>query len=125
MPERAYDLHGVRILELATEGPQLRSDRDAVEVISAALSHEARFLLIPAQRLADDFFHLKTRLAGEMLHRFSIYRFRVAIAGDISRHLEASDTFRDFVYEANRGSQVWFVADAGELETRLKAGHQA
>jgi hypothetical protein len=32
---------------------------------------------------------------------------------------EESSALRDFVYETNRGNQVWFVADQEELEKRL------
>jgi hypothetical protein len=44
---------------------------------------------------------------------------RVAIAGDIFRHVNESSAFRDFVYEANRGDQIWFVANIEELGERL------
>ena len=71
MEDRVYELHGVRILECAPEGPQLRSDRDAVDLVGAAMSHNAAFLVIPTERLADDFFQLKTRVAGEIIHRFT------------------------------------------------------
>lgn len=120
MPDRSYDLHGVHILEFAVEGTQIRSDRDAVDLVSLAWQHKARFLVIPAERLTDDFFQLRTRIAGEMIHRFSMYKLRVAIVGDISRHLEASSALRDFVAETNRGSQVWFMASVEELEKRLE-----
>jgi|SRR5271168_341071 len=120
MPERSYDLHGVHILECSPEGPKLGSDRDAVDLVGRAWEHHAKFLVIPTERLADDFFQLKTRVAGEMIHRLTLYKMRVAISGDISRHLDESSAFRDFVYEANRGNQIWFVAGTEELEERLK-----
>jgi hypothetical protein len=121
MSERSYELHGVHLLECSPEGPKLGSDRDALDLISAAWGHHAKFLVIPAERLTDDFFQLKTRVAGEMIHRITLYKMRVAITGDISRHLDESSAFRDFVYEANRGNQVWFVASIEELEERLKS----
>ena len=83
------------------------------------MAHGARFIVIPATRLSDDFFRLKTRIAGEVIQRFVMYRFRVAIVGDISRHVAESESFRDFVYESNRGSQCWFVS-AEELSNRLE-----
>lgn len=119
MPARSYELQGVRIFECAAESPPLRSDRDAVDLMSEAMAHGARFIVIPAERLSDDFFRLKTRIAGEVIQRFVMYRFRVAIVGDISRHVAESESFRDFVYESNRGSQCWFVS-AEELSKRLE-----
>jgi hypothetical protein len=108
------------------EGPQLRSDRDAVDLISEAGGPGANFIVIPIERLADDFFRLETRIAGEVIQRFAMYRVRLAILGDISRHIAESKSLRDFVYESNRGNQCWFV-DRDELGNRLeqeKAGRE-
>ena len=44
---------------------------------------------------------------------------RVAILGDISRYVEESPAWRDFVIEANRGDHVWFVQTIEDLETRF------
>ena len=120
MSARSYELHGVRVFECAAEGPPLRSDRDAVDLMSEAGGPGANFIVIPAERLSDDFFRLKTRVAGEIIQRFVMYRVRVAIVGDIARHLTESGSLRDFVREANRGNQCWFVADLDELSKRLE-----
>jgi hypothetical protein len=116
---RTYDLHGVHVLECAAQGAKLQNDRDAVDLIGAAWEHHASFLVIPAGRLSDDFFRLRTGVAGAIIQKFVNYRLRVAIAGDISRHVNESSAFRDFVVEANRGDQIWFVADLEELVRRL------
>jgi hypothetical protein len=118
VPSQTYELHSVRIFECAVEGPQLRSDRDAVNLISEAGGPGANFIVIPIERLGDDFFRLETRIAGEVIQRFAMYRVRVAILGDISRHVAESKSLRDFVYESNRGKQCWFV-DREELGDRL------
>jgi hypothetical protein len=119
MADRSYELHGERIFECATEGAQLCSDRDAVELISAASEHRARFIVIPAQRLDGDFFRLKTGVAGAMMQKFVTYQFRVAIVGEISQHLKESSALQDFVRECNRGSQFWFLANREQLDQRL------
>jgi hypothetical protein len=38
---------------------------------------------------------------------FCTIHFHLVIIGDISQYVAASRAFRDFVYEANLGSQVW------------------
>lgn len=119
MPSQTYELHGVRILECAAEGPELRRDRDAVDLMSEALGRGANFIVIPVERLGDDFFRLETHIAGEVIQRFAMYKVRVAILGDISRHVAESKSLRDFVYELNRGNQCWFV-DREELGKRLE-----
>jgi hypothetical protein len=47
------------------------------------------------------------------------YQVRLAIVGDIGRHVEASTALRDFVYETNRGTQIWFVAGLDDLREKL------
>lgn len=115
------ELHGVPVLVCAPDGPTLRDDRDAVDVIGAAIQHEADLVVIPAERLSDDFFTLSTRVAGEIAQKFVNYRLRLAIVGDISRYTAVSSALRDFVYETNRGRQLWFYATQEELDERLRA----
>ena len=114
-----YTLHGARILECEADGPRLKNDRDAVDVVGAALSERANLVVIPVSRLGDEFFVLKTRVAGEIIQKFVNYGLRLVIVGDIARHIADSDALRDFVYETNRGKQVWFLAGKAELEARL------
>ena len=72
-----------------------------------------------AQRLGDAFFQLSTRVAGEAVQKFVNYGIRLAVVGDISAHVAASNALRDFVRESNRGRHVWFVDSLEELERRL------
>lgn len=43
------------------------------------------------------------------------HRLRLAIVGDASEHVTASNALRDFVHESNHGGQRWFLQTAGEL----------
>ncbi len=81
-------------------------------------------ILVPVERLEDDFFQFKTGLAGRLMQKFVTYRRRLVILGDISGHVAQNRAFRDFVYEANRGTQVWFLPDLQELNERLKRMQQ-
>jgi hypothetical protein len=119
MADRTYELHGERIFECAAEGAPLCNEQDAVELISEASAHRARFIVIPAERLDGNFFSLKTGVAGAMLQKFVTYQFRVAILGDIPEHLKESSALRDFVRECNRGTQFWFLESRDQLEQRL------
>lgn len=119
MPDTTRDIHALRVLVCATDGDKLAREQDANTFIGAAWEHEAALVAIPVARLADDFFRLSTRLAGDVTQKFVNYNLRLAIVGDISRWLADSKALRDFVYEANKGQGIWFVADITELEQRL------
>jgi Domain of unknown function (DUF4180) len=119
MSEQVYELAGFRVLECAGEGPALKTERDAVDLIGAMASTKADWALIPGSRLDAEFFSLRTRIAGAFLQKFVTYGKRVAILGTIPKEFEDSRALRDFVKECNRGQQIWFVDNRDELRKRL------
>ena len=102
-----------------SEGKKLRTDRDAVDLIGDARSAGAGMIVIPVERFDEDFFVLRTRVAGEFVQKFVTYGVRLAILGDISKYENDSRAFHNFVYEANWGPDLWFVASREELDERL------
>ncbi|MBV8895757.1 MAG: DUF4180 domain-containing protein [Acidobacteriaceae bacterium] len=120
MEVRCYELSGLRVAEFPGGGPQLQRDSQAIEIISEASACHPELIVLPVERLSADFFQLKTRVAGEILQKFVTYRKRVAILGDISAHLNESSSLRDFVYECNAGTAIWFVRTLGELAEKIR-----
>ena len=112
-------IHGVRVLQIEPDGPELRSDRDAVALIGDALGSQVEMVLLPVSRLDDTFFDLSTRLAGEFVQKFVNYGIRLVIIGDISQHTAESKSLREFAYEANRGDRIWFMPSREMFEHRL------
>src|SRR5687767_13990341 len=111
MSDITKDIHAHHVLICDADGPRLATERDANDFISAAFEHGSTLVAIPLARLSDDFFRLSTRLAGEVVQKFVNYKLQLAIVGDISQQIAASNALRDFVHEANRGRQLWFVKD--------------
>jgi hypothetical protein len=116
--DTVVELQGVPVLVCGPGGEPIASTQDALDVIGAAFSR-ADIVAIPVDRLGDQFFTLRTGLAGEIMQKFTNYRLRLVVVGDISAQVAASQALRDLVFESNRGQQVWFVADLDELDTRL------
>ena len=114
-----YELHGLRVFELIADGTKLQTYNDAVDLICKTFENNATLIIIPVECLDDEFFQLKTRIAGELIQKFVQYRRRLVIVGDISRHLAESSALRAFVNESNRGKEVWFLASLDDLERRL------
>ncbi|MDX3799415.1 DUF4180 domain-containing protein [Streptomyces sp. AK04-3B] len=113
------NLHGTRVLRCAPDGPPLDGERAALDLIGDAFGQDAQLVAVPAERIGDDFFRLRSGVAGAVVQKFVNYRIRLAVVGDVSRQLAESSALRDFVREANRGSQLWFLADDDALDERL------
>lgn len=119
MDDDIRSLGGRSVLLCAAEGPRVSSEADAVDLIGGLWGLEVDWLVLPVARLGDDFLRLRTGLAGAVIQKFVTYRVRLAIVGDLSADMAASDALRDFVRESNVGGHVWFVPDLATLETRL------
>ena len=72
--------------------------------------------------ITDDFFVLSTCLAGEILQKFINYGIRFAIYGDFSHY--TSKPLKDFIYESNKGKNVFFQPSA-DLAVDMLSGHSA
>jgi hypothetical protein len=110
------DLGGRVTLFAASEGPLIAHADDANELIGDAFSTSAEMVIIPVERLSPAFLDLGSRLAGDILQKFTNYGIRVAILGDIAAALTASSALRAYVMESNRGRHVWFAPDMTALE---------
>ena len=67
--------------------------------------------------IVDDFFILSTCMAGEILQKFINYGVRFAIYGDFSRY--TSKPLKDFMYESNRGKDIYFQPSVSRAVDKL------
>lgn len=91
------------------DGEKIGTVQDALDLMMTAAMEDCMGLIVPKACLAEDFFRLQTRLAGEILQKFVNYNMKIAVVGDFSGY--ASQSLRDFIYESNKGRQVFFKAD--------------
>jgi hypothetical protein len=119
MPASVIDLHGVRVLAIDIDGPPIRDERDAVDLIGETFGLDVDWLMIPTERLDPSFFDLSTRHAGGFLQKLVNYRLKAAIVGDIETYLARSNALRDFVRESNAGTQLWFMPTREAFAHRL------
>lgn len=113
-------LHGVTLLRCAPDGPPLDGERAALDLIGDAGWREAQLVAVPAERVSDEFFQLRSGIAGAIVQKFAQYRLRLAVVGDIAQHVADSQALRDLVYESNQGNQLWFLPGYDELDERLR-----
>lgn len=86
-------------------------------LMSAKYDIGTKNIIISKQLITEDFFVLSTGLAGEILQKLVNYGGRIAIYGDYSHY--TSKPLKDFIYESNKGKDVFFVATKDEAVDRL------
>ena len=88
----------------------ISSVQDALDLMaSVSYSHGCYKMLINKSNLAEEFFDLSTRLAGEILQKYTNYQIKLAIVGDFDGY--GSKSLKDFIYECNHGKQFFFLKD--------------
>jgi hypothetical protein len=94
----------------------IAKEQDTLDLMVAPELEGARRIIIKRENIVPEFFDLSTRIAGEILQKFVTYQIKLAIVGDFS---DASSTLKDFIYESNRGNQIFFVPDSETAKTKL------
>ena len=73
-------------------------------------------IIINKAAVCEEFFHLSTRLAGEILQKFINYNIKLAIIGDFSFY---SESLKAFIFECNRGNNIYFLSDEKQAIMKL------
>ena len=94
--------------------------KSALDVLmTAKYDAGTKNIVIRKELIVEDFFILSTGLAGDILQKYINYGGRIAIYGDYSHY--TSRPLHDFIYESNKGKDVFFVTtedEAIEMLTR-------
>ena len=75
-------------------------------IMSVKYETGCKKIAVNKETIVDDFFILSTCMAGEILQKFINYGVKFAIYGDFSQY--TSKPLRDFMYESNRGKDIYF-----------------
>jgi hypothetical protein len=106
-----------KIIEVISDDIVLKNEKDVISFIEELTSLEANKIIFHKENIIPDFFILRTRLAGEILQKFVNYRIKIAIVGDFKNI--SSETLKAFIYESNRGTEVFFLEDVEKAISKL------
>ncbi len=95
----------------------LGSEQDALDLIALCGDNDTNLLMLHERALSEDFFKLKTKIAGAMLQKFSNYRMKVALV--ISKDITGKGKFKELTSEANRGNQFRVFSTREDAEVWL------
>lgn len=120
MKTEIHNLNGVKIAELISDEIVINNIEDGTDLLGNLYYEGFDRVILHEKNITSDFFDLKSRIAGEILQKFSNYRVRLAIVGDFSKYTGKSLT--DFIYESNKGRYIGFVSSTKEAIDILSAG---
>ena len=110
-----FDTHhtgNIKIAEINSEDLIISNIEDALNVLGDSYYQGYDGIILYEKNITPDFFDLKTKMAGEILQKFSNHRIRLVIIGDWSKY--TSRSLEAFIYESNRGKTVNFSSSPTE-----------
>jgi len=110
--------NGQSIAYVRTSTPILIDVQSALDLMATVRYEiECDAIIVDKEALAEEFFDLKTQIAGEITQKYVNYGIQLAIIGDFSGY--TSKALRDFIYESNQGKHLYFVSDMEEALKKL------
>jgi PadR family transcriptional regulator AphA len=109
--------HNQTYLECLPDEERLDSESKALDLVAACGENETSRLLVHAASLTEDFFQLKTGLAGAIMLKLSNYRIRWALI--LAPERATQGRFGEMVLETNRWNQFRVFPDRESAENWL------
>lgn len=118
MTIKVVEKNSIKIAVLDSEDILIKDVQPAMDLF-ATVDYETGCdrMIIDKSLICEDFFDLSTKIAGEVLQKFINYHKKLAIVGDFTGY--TSKSLRSFIYEVNRGKDIFFLADEAEAIDRL------
>ncbi|MDQ0593964.1 hypothetical protein QFZ37_002333 [Chryseobacterium ginsenosidimutans] len=117
MEIKKHEINSIKIAEIISNEMIIISAQDGLDLLGNMYYQDFDKIIIYEENITSEFFDLKTKIAGEILQKFSNYRVRLAIIGDFSKY--ESKSIKDFIFESNKTRHINFVETLTEALNRL------
>jgi len=89
---------------------KIKSAQDLLDHITDAMYYnKCTGVIVHQNSLSQEFFDLKSGMAGEILQKCSTYGIKIAIIGEFEKF--TSKSLKAFIVESNNGNGVFFKND--------------
>jgi len=100
----------ILISEIISEEIIVKNEQDALDVMANVSTDH---IVLHEYNFEKDFFDLSTRIAGEILQKFTNYHIKLAIIGDFEKY--QSKSLHAFIYESNKQRDYLFVSSIDDV----------
>lgn len=114
---KPHNAGNIKIAEVTSGQIIIQSAEDGLDLMGNIYYQGFDKVIVYEKNITPDFFDLKTKIAGEILQKFSNYRIGLAIVGNFSKY--ESKSMKDFIFESNKTGHVNFVETLDEALTNF------
>ncbi len=120
MQVRTVTKNDVTIAVVESETPLILDTSSALDLLATVrYETDCDCMALFKSAVTEEFFRLSSGVAGDVLQKFINYQMKLAIIGDYSHY--TSKPLRDFIYESNKGRNIFFVGTEEEAIEKLAA----
>ncbi len=98
-------------------GLKISGVQDMLDIMAEVFQNGCERIAVQEDTLPEGFFSLKTGIAGEILQKFSNFHMKLAIVGNFDN--VQSSSLKSFIYECNKGNQIFFKGTKDEAVKSL------
>lgn len=106
-----------KYIEVISAQSPLSSEQDAVDLIALCKENDSDLLLLHSQALSEDFFKLRTGVAGQMIQKWITYHLKTAAV--IPNELVNQGRFKEMALETNKSNHFRIFETRDEAEKWL------
>lgn len=117
MEIKIHHLPATKVAEVISDEIMIHSAQDGLDLLGNIYYQDFDRVILYEKNITPDFFDLKTKIAGDILQKFSNYRVQLAIVGDFSQY--DSKSIKDFIFESNTTRHINFVETLEEALKKL------
>lgn len=111
-----HQSNGKDIVALSENGVVIHNAQEFLDIV---LNLPSDRVIIYKENIPEEFFDLRSGLAGEILQKAVNYSTQLGIVGDLSRY--PSRSLKAFVSESNKSDKIIFTDTLDEALQRLSA----
>lgn len=106
-----------KYLEVMSAATPISTENDALDLVALCGENDTNLLMIHYTALSEDFFKLKTKVAGNILQKFMNYHIKAAAV--LPNEIIQKGRFRELASETNKGNYFRMYESKAEAEQWL------
>jgi PadR family transcriptional regulator AphA len=111
------EIDNKKYIELISTDELINSENDALDLIALCWEHDASAIIIHHTVLSEDFYNLKTKIAGNIIQKFINYGIKAAII--VPKETIQKGRFKEMALETNKGNHFRLYESKKEAEAWL------
>lgn len=112
MKIETHTINDIKVAEIITDEIILKTTEDGLDLLGNLYYQGFDRIIMHEKNIIPDFFDLKTKIAGNILQKFTQYKMPLSIIGNFSKF--NSRSLNEFIFESNKGKQINFFSTQPE-----------